>query len=67
MEASNLALIIGYIVLVCGSAALIFLFLYGLCILSNRLQHAIAETMGGWKVLMEFRDWHRNFRPKGEE
>jgi hypothetical protein len=54
----NLAICIGYVVLAVGGAAGVALCLIGLCLLSNRLQNHMIDTLGGWKVFMEYRDWY---------
>jgi hypothetical protein len=64
MNIDNIALFTGYAVLISSSVILILLILFGVCMLSNRLQNKIMETMGGWNVFYEFRDWYHNVKDK---
>lgn len=62
----GLALLTGYWLLLLAGISTLFSITWGVCLLMNRTQHKIAETMGGWKVLMEFRHWYHHVREQAK-
>lgn len=63
----DIALWIGYVVLCCGGIAIVSGMIIGASILANRASHHALETVGGWKVFMEYREWYWHERPKNTQ
>lgn len=59
MSVENIALWIGYTVMVCGAAAIVATLVYWAALLSNIAQKALIESFGGWKVFYEYRAWYQ--------
>lgn len=67
MTIDYIAINIGYFILGISLLSLFIFSCVGVCLLSNRLQTKLMETLGGWKVFYEFRDWYHNVREKEPE
>ncbi|WP_162232524.1 hypothetical protein [Methylogaea oryzae] len=50
--------------MVLGGICLLMALLCWAAILSNRAQHALIDTLGGWKVFMEYREWFHSREDK---
>ncbi len=61
----TISLWVGYIVISAGGVCAIAGAVIGAAILSNRAQHKLLETIGGWKAFMEYRDWFHDQKRNG--
>lgn len=55
---------IGYTVMVAFGIAVTCGVVIGVATLMNKAQHALVDSIGGWKVFLEYRDWLHNQRDK---
>jgi len=51
------AMCIGYIIMCLAAGGAIAATAIWVSLLSNRAQHALLNSFGGWKVFMEYRTW----------
>lgn len=59
MSVENIAIWLGYTVMVAGGTALVAALVYWAALLSNLAQKAALESYGGWQVFFEYRDWYQ--------
>jgi hypothetical protein len=60
----------GYVVMVTGGLLIVCMMVVGATILSNKAQHKLVDTIGGWEVFFEYRNWlnkRKNNSDMGEE
>lgn len=60
--------IVGLIVTIAGtilvSVAEVSFFMYLVYKLSCWMQHALVDSLGGWKTFLEYREWYREHKQK---
>lgn len=53
-----LAISLGYTVMAAISVCIVAGVVMGAAVLSNRAQHALMDSLGGWKTFLECRKWY---------
>ena len=64
-----IAISLGYTVMAAIAVCVVAGVVLGAANLSNRAQHALLKSMGGWKTFLEYRKWYiqrENAKPYGE-
>ena len=62
-----IAISLGYSVMAAIAVCIVAGVAIGAARLSNRAQHALLESLGGWKTFMEYRKWYHQKQAKNEE
>lgn len=60
MTLDYVAMLVGYFVLSLSATTIFLLSIIGICLLLNRVQNHIVDTMDGFKLLGEFKQWYRS-------
>lgn len=62
------AQLVGYLVIVATAIGLFAAMVFALAAVSIRAQHALVDSLGGWKTFLEYRDWyHQRDTPQATE